>query len=128
MSTQANSTPETGSPILSAQQRQALLVLGYLFLRMGAFDRAAVVYQALAGQNPADREARRNLAYARLKLGDARAALDELRAAMDGGPLSTAQAALHLIRAQALWNLGRTDEARRAIDAYLALAGTPGNA
>ena len=42
---------------------------------------------------------------------------------MDGQTLSTRHAALHLLRARALWQQGRKDEARAAVNEYLYLAG-----
>ena len=55
--------------------------------------------------------------------GDGAAALDHLHAAMEGVTLSSADAALHLLRAQALWQQGRQDEARTAMDTYRHMAG-----
>lgn len=43
---------------------------------------------------------------------------------MDGQTLSTRHAALHLLRARALWQQGRKDEARAAVNEYLYLAGS----
>ncbi len=50
-------------------------------------------------------------------------ALQLLHRVMDGQTLSTRHAALHLLRARALWQQGRKDEARAAVNEYLYLAG-----
>ena len=55
--------------------------------------------------------------------GNAEKALQLLHRVMDGQTLSTRHAALHLLRARALWQQGRKDEARAAVNEYLYLAG-----
>lgn len=109
--------------LLSLEQRRALNVLGYLFLRMGQFERAGRVFSALAALDPKDRWARRNLAAIAMHAGDGAAAIRHLQQALPEGPLSTGDAALHLIRAKALWLEGRKDEARGAINEFLHLTG-----
>ena len=61
---------EDESAALSGEQRRALLVLGYLFLRMGQFARAKKLFAALLALDPGDAWARRSLAAAFLALGD----------------------------------------------------------
>ena len=43
---------------------------------------------------------------------------------MKGRTLSSRELALHLLKAQALWLLGRKEEARASRDTYLALTGS----
>ncbi|HIU17841.1 MAG TPA: tetratricopeptide repeat protein [Candidatus Avidesulfovibrio excrementigallinarum] len=116
--------PDTSSP-LTEQQRRALQVLGHLYLRMGHFDRVRKLTQALLALNPGDVWARRCLAVALLKEGDAERALEQLDGLLTGGPLPSRDAALYLIKAQALWQTGRADEARNAMNAYIAAGGKP---
>lgn len=108
---------------LTTEQRTTLNVLGYLFLRMGQFERAKRVFSALAALEPDDKWARRNLAAICVQEGDGASALRHLHAAQEGEPLSSRDAALHLLRAKALWLEERTDEARRAIDEFMHMAG-----
>lgn len=108
---------------LTKEQRATLNVLGYLFLRMGQFERAKRVFSALAALDPDDRWARRNLAAIAVHDGDGAAALRHLQASMGREPLSSRDAALHLLRAKALWLEERKDEARRAVDEFMHLAG-----
>ena len=108
---------------LNPEQRSAFNVLGYLFLRMGQFERAGRVFSALAALDPKDRWARRNLAAIAMHSGDGAAVLRHLQQALPQGPLSTGDAALHLIRAKALWLEGRKDEAKGAINEFLHLTG-----
>ena len=107
------------SPKLSAEQGTTLHVLGYLFLRMGHYDRARRVFAALAALDPHDRWARRNLAALAVQAGDGATALRHLQTVLNQGPLSTRDTALYLLRAKALWLEGRKEEARRALDAFL---------
>lgn len=111
------------SPQLTTEQRKTLDILGYLFLRMGQFERARRVFSALAALDPDDRWARRNLAAIDVHDGDGASALRHLQASMSGEPLSSRDAALHLLRAKALWLEGRKDEARRAVDEFMHMAG-----
>lgn len=111
------------SSVLTRDQRQTLNVLGYLFLRMGQFDRAERIFSALAALDPDDLWAQRNLAAIAVHDGNGASALRHLQAVMGGQSLSSRDAALHLLRAKALWLEGRKDEARRAVDEFMHLAG-----
>ncbi|HJD96694.1 hypothetical protein [Mailhella massiliensis] len=117
--------------VLQEQQRRTLHVLGYMMLRMGQQARAGRIYAALAalapGQEP-DRLALAGLAALAIDEGQGAKALEYLRGAMSGRVLSSRQAALHLMKAQALWLEGRREEARAALDEYLFLAGGGKNA
>lgn len=110
--------------MLTEDQRTCLRVLGYLFLRMGLYERAQRLFTAMIVLDPNDRWAHRNLAVTALALGDHKMALEHIRLAIGDGVLSTADSALYLLKAQALWRSGRQDEAKRAIDAYIATSGT----
>ena len=110
---------------LTQTQRRALMVLGHLYLRMGQFGRVRKLTMALLALNPDDTWARRCLAVALLKEGDAERALEQLAPLLTAGPLPSRDAALYLIKAQALWQTGRADEARNAMNAYLAAGGKP---
>ena len=107
-------------PPLTTGQGRALQVLGHLFLRMGQFQRARKLALALLALDPADLWARRCLAVAWLELGDPERALEQLDLVLAGGPLASRDAVLHLLRARALWQAQRPDEARNALNAYLA--------
>lgn len=108
---------------LSGEQRRALQVLGYLFLRMGHFARAKKLFAALLALDSGDVWTRRALAAAHLATGDGAAALEQLDLSMPGGPLPSRDAALYLLKARALWLAGRADEAKNAVNAYLSAGG-----
>ncbi len=111
-----------GSP-LSGEQRRALLVLGYLFLRMGQFARAKKLFTALIALDSGDAWARRCLAAALLALGDGASALEHINKGMGTAPPSSRDAALYLLKARALWLTGRADEAKNAVNAWFAAGG-----
>ena len=97
-----------------------------MMLRMGQQDRAGRIYAALAAlapQNAPDRLALAGLAAVAISAGDGAGALEALRSAMSGAALSSRQAVLHLMKAQAFWLEGRKEEARASLDEYLFLAG-----
>lgn len=110
---------------VTADERKTLSVLAFLFLRMGMDERARGIYEALAELSAPEssdwRFAHAGVAAVELELGNARAALEHLKQAIKSGPLSTKEAALHLLKAQALWQMGRRDEAQLARDEYLRL-------
>ena len=127
----ATQSPEADR--FTSDERRTLSVLAFLFLRMGAAERAARLYEALlalidearqedeTGSLARERRlALAGLATARLDAGAAPEALGLLgsRAA-----LSTREAALHLLKAQILWALDRKTEAHAARDRFLELGG-----
>lgn len=109
---------------LTDEQRRALLVLGYLFLRMGHFERAKKLYAALLALNPDDNWAHRSMAAALVALGDGSGALTHIDKALGTAPLSSRDNALHLLKARALWRTGRSDEAKNAVNAWIAAGGS----
>lgn len=108
---------------LDGRGRRALHVLGHLFLRMGRFVQARKLFAALLALDGGDRQARASLAAACLSLGEGAEALKHADLAIGAGPLSTRDAALHLIRARALSLCGRGAEAAAAVEAWLAAGG-----
>ena len=94
---------------LTQEQRNTLSILGYLYYRMGRLDNAATVFAALDKLAPEGMDAISRRAAATL------AAIETDR--------GNAEKALQLLRARALWQQGRKDEARAAVNEYLYLAG-----
>ena len=94
---------------LTQEQRNTLSILGYLYYRMGRLDNAATVFAALdklapEGMDAISRRAAATLAAIETDRGNAEKALQLLHRVMDGQTLSTRHAALHLLRARALWH------------------------
>lgn len=114
-------------PNLTEDEKKTLLVLAFLFFRMGMEDRARRFYETIAELStpgtPDFRFAKAGLAAAALEAGDAETALREVREALAGGPLLTRDATLHWLRSRALWALGRKEEARAARETFLSMRG-----
>ncbi len=117
--------------MLTKEQRLTLAVLGYLYFRMGRNDAAKRIFTVLlaASSEKTDRLSRQAhalLAAVAVENGKGEIALRHLHAAMDGVLLASRDAALHLLRARALWLLERRDEARDAVQQYMVLVGNTG--
>ena len=113
--------------IINNDERKTLSVLAFLFFRMGMEERSKRIYEALAelsAPGSSDwRFAQAGMAAIEVEAGRGAEALGHLKAAMEGGPLSTKDAALHLLKSQALWQQGRKAEAEAARDEFLRLSG-----
>lgn len=96
--------------------RDTMKLLGYLFMQQGMPERAATLYSALVAHEPDQPEHLRALALALSRAGRHEQALDALdRLALAGA----VDLRFHLLRAQTLSVLERTDEAAVAMRAYL---------
>ncbi|MDR3054892.1 MAG: hypothetical protein LBU53_05755 [Zoogloeaceae bacterium] len=104
--------------ILQTEQLLSLRVLGFLYLRLGAWDRAARLFQALTRLFPDDIEIARSLAAAELEAGNAERAL----ALLSAPPLNmlTSDPASLLLKARAHWRLSQSEAAFAVMDEYLA--------
>ena len=98
----------------------AVRLLGYVLLRQGLAKDAVTVFQGLLRLDPADRQAHRALISAFLAANDPEHAL-EMASSYVIRPGEPRAAALHLLRAQALWRLGQVAEAREALDRFIEL-------
>ncbi|MDR3159375.1 MAG: tetratricopeptide repeat protein [Zoogloeaceae bacterium] len=104
---------------LEETQAISLKVLGFLYLRLGFFDRAARLFRALRSFLPEDAGIHLSLSAALLENGEAEEAL----ALLDAPPFVPSPATnpvLLLLKARALWRLRRNEEACTVMDAYLA--------
>ncbi len=103
---------------VNTQQKRALHVLGYLFLRMGQYARARRLFAALTALDPGDLHARCSLALSCIRLEDGEAALHTLTGLAPGDPLPGGDATLHLLLARAHALVGDTTAAREAAAAF----------
>ncbi len=110
-------------PRLDDGQWTALSVLGFLYLRLGDWERAERLFKALAAIRPGDGTGAASLAAAALGRGDWAAALEYL-----DRPEAGVGSHLRLMTAQALRGLGRAGEAEAVMAEYLAAASAPGEA
>lgn len=108
--------------MIPADEKSALTLLAWFYMKQGFPVRASRLYRALALIEPEDPAHGRGLAVAHLAAGNAEgalAALDQLalRGAIDGP--------YHAVRARALAALGRTAEAAAAMRAYVDYRAAP---
>jgi Flp pilus assembly protein TadD len=108
---------------LDQNQMTSLKVLGFLYQRLGFFDRAARLFRALFALSPEDAEVVRNLAAALIEEDDAEEALRLLDA--PSRHTDAPDPALLLLKARALWRLKRNEEAFAVMNTYLATNGEP---
>ena len=96
---------------------------------MGRMESAVRIFTALVALIPEglpdalDRKNLASLAALEVERGNGDAALSLLHRVMDGRLLATRDAPLHLLRARALWQQGRKEEARAAVNEYAHIAG-----
>ena len=105
---------------LGAEHRDVLRLLGYFLLRQQRAADAVAVFRGLLATDPGDRHAHRALVYAHLVAGEAERAL-ELASSYVPRPHEPLAATIHLLRAQALWRLGRPAQAREALQRFIDL-------
>ena len=105
---------------LGRAQIDVLRVLGYFYLRQGHPEKALVIFRALLALDPRDDHARRSLAFTHLAIGEFETALDLAESYVPEASEPFA-AAVHVIRARALWHLGRQDEARQELRQFVEL-------
>ncbi|SFQ12235.1 Tetratricopeptide repeat-containing protein [Variovorax sp. OK605] len=97
-------------------------LLGYIYLQHGRPDKAAVLLAARDVLAPDDTRTLLSLALAQVRSAKPARAIDTLdRLAL----LGAMDAPFHLVRAQALHALGRSDEAAGAMRAYVSMRATP---
>lgn len=103
---------------LSTDAIELLDLLAYVYLENNRPEKAVVLLNALSALGQSDSRSLTLLALALLRSGKPQTALSTLeRVAMAGG----VNAVFHLVRAQALFALERTEEAGAAMQAYVAL-------
>jgi Flp pilus assembly protein TadD len=103
---------------LRADQREFLSVLGHFYLQHGQVGKALTLLRASVVLAPDDLALLRMLSWAYLRAGDAGRALDTAGRYGAAGGDESDPSPIHLIRARALWQLGRHDEARRLFERF----------
>ena len=107
-------------------EREALILLAYLFAQSGRLEKAATLLAALAEAFPQDGQGPRLLADCLLKQGRHQEALKAASGLLSAGLDPAERRLAELLRAQALWGLVRAGEDRKdelaaSLAAYLRL-------
>jgi tetratricopeptide (TPR) repeat protein len=109
--------------MLEEDQVTTLKILGFLLRRLGRTDKALRLYQALLADSPGDLTVLAPAAASALEAGQPQQALDMLDRLRDGQDTDNLSndslEALGLLKAQALYRLGRLDEASALATAWL---------
>lgn len=92
--------------------KEALSVLAYLYLEHFKFEKALRLLRILKQYFPDDLEIRRSLSYAYLKTGDFQAALQQAESSLRGNLSPKEMISSTIIKAKALWGLGKEEAAR----------------
>ncbi|MGV3655206.1 MAG: tetratricopeptide repeat protein [Noviherbaspirillum sp.] len=102
--------------VLSAEQDDLLRLLGYIYLQHGRAAQSAILFHAIHALRPDDRFAARALACSWLRSGKAREALPLLDLLIERGDRSPL---VHLLRGQALSQMGRRAESFQAMRLFV---------
>jgi Flp pilus assembly protein TadD len=105
---------------LSPDQREFLGVLGHFYLQHGQVEKALTLLRASVVLAPDDQGLLKMLSWAYLRAGDAGRALDTAGRYGAAGGDQGEGSPIQLIRARALWQLGRHDEARHLFERFIA--------
>lgn len=108
--------------MLTADEQKSLHILGYLYFRMGLYEKAERLLKALlivTENNPQERSVFALLAAVSIMQKKGAAALEYLENVFDGNVLTGRKVIYYLLKAQALFLENRSDEARNMLDMYL---------
>ncbi len=106
---------------LSAEQKEALQLLGYIFLQYRQLHKATVVYAALLRLYPEDYHSLQALCYLHLEMGRPDLALELANRcqSLDNMAGRSTESSVFLLKSRALWNLDRKTEARECMSTFL---------
>ncbi len=112
--------------MLTIDEQKSLHILGYLYFRMGLYEKAERILSALLASvehHPYDSGVFALLASVSILQKKGAAALEYLENVFDGNVLTGKKVIYYLLKAQALFLENRTDEARNMLDMYLLYKG-----
>lgn len=112
--------------MLTLDEQKSLHILGYLYFRMGLYEKAERILCALlevVENKPYDTSVFALLAAVSIVQKKGSAALKYLENVFDGNVLTGKKVIYYLLKAQALFLENRTDEARNMLDMYVLYKG-----
>lgn len=112
--------------MLSLEEQKSLHVLGYLYYRMGLYDRAEKLLKSLlimTENSPYDKSVFALAAALGILQKNGAEALEYLQNLFDGTVFTGKKACYYLLKAQALYLEERRDEAKDMLDMYLLYKG-----
>lgn len=105
--------------LMPEEEKEFMLILAHLFLTYGKFEKAKPILESLNKMFPKDYHVIRTIAFLKLQAGAFEDALKEAERAMHPTMSKEERSFSLLIKSKALWRLGRTHEAKQAIEQYL---------
>ncbi len=109
--------------ILDDSQKEFLQLLAYLYIQHQKYDKAYAIFEALQYLYPEDTEIIRSLSFLELTKGNAEKALELAEASLIEPVTPRQRAASLFLKSQALWKLGKTEDARRVLKQFIQLRG-----
>lgn len=116
--------PPTQSFTIPHQQKEFLLILGYLYLQNTKYHEARIIFEALHLLFPKDYHVIRSLAYAYLEDGEYEQAIQINEEATHATMSSKDRLFFHLIKSKALWRLSKTHQARQSFNDFIEIQKT----
>ncbi len=102
--------------LLSDEEQEYLKVVAFTLLRYGKWEKARLLYEALAELRPQDMDVSKGLAVSSFQSGKHSQALAGADRWLHQPPFDEREArAVRLFRARILWALGRHQEARESL-------------
>lgn len=100
---------------MNQESKESLAILAYLYIEHFKYEKAYNLLIALNAYFPNDSDISRALAYACLKIGDFQSSLRHAEASIKKGIPQNKLAASTLIKAKALWGLGKEEAAKHTL-------------
>lgn len=112
--------------VLTLEEQKTLHILGYLYFRMGFYEKAERLFTSvliLTQNMPYDKSIFALLASIAIEQKNGKKALEYLQNAFDGTRITGKKIIYYLLKAQALWLEQRYDEAKNILHEYLVIKG-----
>ncbi len=100
---------------LSQEELEFLQLLGYILMMYGKWNRAAAIYDALDILMPDNFQIRKAQALTCLNTGQNERALEKIEELLENSAPPSERKNLLIMKARALWNLGKRNEAAASL-------------
>lgn len=115
--------PDIQKTKLTQNERDSLIFLVYLYMRIGKIDEATLILENIQKFCPEEERAGKYLAAIALEQEDGQRAFELLKPLLDRSEIKSEDAPLLLMQARALWLQGMEAESRNTLAEYLMMTG-----